>query len=762
MQFKSSQILYKWYTFLFVWCSWYVAKGQPVDYYKENVQLHLSKNHFDKEENIFFKVYLQAFDSNGPILPVSKVAYIELRSPTDSLSYKKMVLLDRSSGLGALWLPSDLAQGPYTLKAYTRYSQASGSALAISTVFVGNISQSQKGNLTQKPNIQFYAEGGQLVAGLPSQLAVYLEDLAPGSPSNAKIIDGSDNQIGSLQLTSLMPVLFRFTPKHNETYTLTLDNLEGNWSYPLPKVQATGIGVRVLDYGTEYRVFLKSTLPDTLEGLVLSLKQNGNRILELPIHETKETLIIPIAKKLLAPGLAEIELWNAKGTSVLKRNIFKKNNETKLSIEGVTPEKSAITLKVDRHQTWGRNPDLSVAIHRFKDTLPPISRGIKNPQFFGDFLTKIHLADKANREVLLLSLPQNNSNIKASTTPEFETGITLSGRVTSKNKKQRDLQVNLIYKNGNEVGFDHTIVNDQGRFAFHNLYFTNSTKLSLKVGKPFAKGKHKISSLNGYSIDLETISPKDFAFLENRNITQEIPNPKMVEALVIPEGVNRLDEVVVEDHAIDIIKSTRNKRRTLYKNPNQTIEVGNQIGNNALTLPELLQSRVPGLTIINNVFYLRNTATIYGPVPALVLLNGIPYKDNFERMFTNEIDYIDILKGSKAAIYGSRAAGGVIAIYTKKGDYNLNQQTVTPDPGYKITLPGLPNPKLYKLRDNRNQEGLVYWDPKVNTGSQGTIALELPYSPDLPYYRVDIRGVTEDGATVQFVQWVYLKNVAFN
>lgn len=50
----------------------------------------------------------------------------------------------------------------------------------------------------------------------------------------------------------------------------------------------------------------------------------------------------------------------------------------------------------------------------------------------------------------------------------------------------------------------------------------------------------------------------------------------------------------------------------------------------------------------------------------MVIVDGIP-RDNFERIDPNEIESVSVLKDATAAIYGVRAANGVILVTTRKG-----------------------------------------------------------------------------------------------
>lgn len=90
-----------------------------------------------------------------------------------------------------------------------------------------------------------------------------------------------------------------------------------------------------------------------------------------------------------------------------------------------------------------------------------------------------------------------------------------------------------------------------------------------------------------------------------------------------------------------------------------------------------LQGRTPGLVVTRNSsrpgdeninFLIRGESSINGIAP-LIVIDGIPTinSSSFNDMNPNDIESISVLKGGSASVYGSRAAGGVVLVTTKKG-----------------------------------------------------------------------------------------------
>lgn len=93
------------------------------------------------------------------------------------------------------------------------------------------------------------------------------------------------------------------------------------------------------------------------------------------------------------------------------------------------------------------------------------------------------------------------------------------------------------------------------------------------------------------------------------------------------------------------------------------------------SLDQALQGQVPGLQVTQATgapgddiaVRIRGVSTIGNSAP-LFIIDGVPTTGSINSFSTNDIESIEVLKdGAAAAIYGSRAANGVIVITTKKG-----------------------------------------------------------------------------------------------
>lgn len=98
------------------------------------------------------------------------------------------------------------------------------------------------------------------------------------------------------------------------------------------------------------------------------------------------------------------------------------------------------------------------------------------------------------------------------------------------------------------------------------------------------------------------------------------------------------------------------------------------------SLDQILQGQAAGLNIQTSsgqpgdsgTIILRGRSSINGNIEPLFIIDGVPVdRDNFRSLNSNDIASVSVLKDASAsALYGSRAASGVIIITTKTGKKN--------------------------------------------------------------------------------------------
>lgn len=122
-----------------------------------------------------------------------------------------------------------------------------------------------------------------------------------------------------------------------------------------------------------------------------------------------------------------------------------------------------------------------------------------------------------------------------------------------------------------------------------------------------------------------------------------------------------------------------------------------------------LQGQIPGLSINNTTsevgvapsIRVRGTGSISADSSPLVIIDGYPVPDGLQTLNPSDIQSIEILKdAASAAIYGSRAANGVIMVTTKSGASDKPRYSVKLYQGVKYA---------YKLHDMLSATEYYQW-----------------------------------------------------
>lgn len=105
----------------------------------------------------------------------------------------------------------------------------------------------------------------------------------------------------------------------------------------------------------------------------------------------------------------------------------------------------------------------------------------------------------------------------------------------------------------------------------------------------------------------------------------------------------------------------------------------------------MLTGKVSGVRVVQNSSEpgsFNNSFDIRGLGTPLIVIDGIP-RDNMARIDPNDIESISVLKDASAAVYGVRAANGVVLITTKKGKKGTVELNYSGNWGWQVPA-GLP------------------------------------------------------------------------
>lgn len=116
-------------------------------------------------------------------------------------------------------------------------------------------------------------------------------------------------------------------------------------------------------------------------------------------------------------------------------------------------------------------------------------------------------------------------------------------------------------------------------------------------------------------------------------------------------------------------------RKTSFTGSENTISAKTIQKQQVTSVTRVLEGLVPGIIATNGGgapgsnadVRIRGIGSVSGSSAPLYVLNGVPYDGSINAISTDDIESVTVLKdAAAAALYGSRAANGVIMITTKK------------------------------------------------------------------------------------------------
>ncbi|MBW3468680.1 SusC/RagA family TonB-linked outer membrane protein [Arthrospiribacter ruber] len=202
-------------------------------------------------------------------------------------------------------------------------------------------------------------------------------------------------------------------------------------------------------------------------------------------------------------------------------------------------------------------------------------------------------------------------------------------------------------------------------------------------GEPFpgvtvqVKGTSRgsVTDIDGnYSIQASQEEILVFSFVGFIKVERAVGNSSIID-IILEEDTQSLDEVLVVGYGTqrerDLTSAiTTVRTEDIIKTPNAQAM-------------QALQGRVAGVQIVSNgapgagpTVRVRGIGSFEGGAAPLYVVDGM-FFDNIDFLSPNDIETISVLKdASAAAIYGVRAANGVVLIETKTGSYNQKGEIV--------------------------------------------------------------------------------------
>ncbi len=203
-----------------------------------------------------------------------------------------------------------------------------------------------------------------------------------------------------------------------------------------------------------------------------------------------------------------------------------------------------------------------------------------------------------------------------------------------------------------------------------------------------------------------------FSFLGYKTVEIEVGTRSVIDVKLVSDAL-ALDEVVVVGYGTQM--------------KSHLTGAISKIGGDVLSdrpvsdITTALQGQISGLNI-NNVtsevgvspsIRVRGTGSISADSAPLVIIDGYPVPDGLSDLNPSDVKSIEVLKdAASAAIYGSRAANGVIMVTTKSGQADKAKYAVKVSQGLKWAY------RLHDLMTSNEHLGLLQWQESM--GASGS------------------------------------------
>lgn len=758
----------------------------------EKVYLHLDRPAYGTGETIWLSAYVVDAMRHRPDT-LSKVLHVDLLSPQRRVVARRTLRLVGGRAAGDIELSDSLDAGTYLLRAYTTWMRNAGPGfvferqLQVWPADPDKTPEAASGGATPatpalkamprlapstgKADVQFFAEGGTLVAGLPAVVGFKaVAATGRGIAVSGQVLDEQNKPVvAAFSAQHAGMGRLSFTPAAGQRYHARVKLPDGtSTDYPLPAVQATGYALHVADAGDSYTVEARyrGAPGAPVPGPVMLLTEVRGFIIGLvpkPITDDGKPVTWTVAKARYPNGILHFTLFDAQSTAQAERLAFVLMGPPALRVV-LTPDKAAyaphdaVHVKVTVADAAGQ----PVATH-LSVTVAEAGAAALDPNGGNVASTLLLTSDLAgyvespgyyfqnptpetNRALDDLLLTQGWrryvwKEVLSPTPPPLyygvEQGITLFGQVTGMGQTGiPSSQLTFIQsKPARNVVTATTDAN--GRFLFSGFPGRDTSFITLQARRATGGSNVIVRPDLGpptFGAPLPPLPPiastSGVAEYLRRSRQQQVQ-----ERQGRPEGDIR--SVQLSNVAVTGKKQliAPNDSRRLYPGvvANTMVDFTDipaaQSGMSAL---QILQGRVAGLTISGSPPNM--SVQIRGSGSPIFILDGTRTDIDFiNTLPANQIEAVEVFKGTEGAIFGS--SGGVIAVYSKRGNKNYKGDDKGPSvsPGLiTIRLPG-----YYQAREFYQPH---YGAPVMNAPAADPRRLTLYWDPE---FSTDIAGKGE-------------------
>ncbi|GAB2952521.1 hypothetical protein GCM10027048_17060 [Hymenobacter coalescens] len=781
----------------------------------EKVYLHFDKPYYATGETVWFRAYVVEAGQHRPDT-LSRVLYADLLAPNGRVLTQRTLRLRRAGAAAEFALGDSLAAGVYTVRAYTSWMRnaapellftrrlpvyrlaVGSSARPAEPVAAGKSRLVTAAPAAARPDVQFFPEGGNLVAGLDNTVAFKATDAAGlGLAVSGTVLNAQNQEVVAFEARHRGMGHFPLRPEPGQTYRARVKLPGGGTAeFPLPAAQATGYTLAVRTIADNLMLVVQRrdqpTGPAAAPVTVVAHVRGQVAFVGQAQVANGAAFSARIPRNRFPAGVAHFTLFDGAGVPQAERLVFVPPTGTpRLTL---TPDKASygpkerVQVSVEVRDAAGQPvaADLSVAATQTPEVpgtaafgeniltnllLTSDLRGfVEDPAwYFRDgqpeallAVDYLMLTQGWRRFVWRELLEQQPA---AARLYPLEQGLSIGGQVLrpAGRKPADQVQVTLFTKRPKQEILQGT-TNADGRFLFTGFQWADTAQVLIQA----RQGKNSNLLIRLLPPWPEAVARPPFALPGGPDAAA--PLQAYAERSRRQQQTERqfrldttqnilLGNVTVQGRRVP--EEARDGRFRLYSSANAAVvRAADVVGGASFSSPlQLLQGRVPGVQIsgtgMDMEAQIRGGTSISGSNAPLYLLDGVPVDAAaINSIPVADVESIEVLKGAGAAIYGSQGANGAIAVYTKRGNpsYDYSKE---PAPGSVA----LRRPGYYRARefyapryDNAKQPArpdprrtTLYWNPTVRTDANGRAQLTFFTSEEAGPFRLLAEGLTATG-----------------
>lgn len=640
-------------------------------------------------------------------------------------------------------------------------------------------------------DVKFMPEGGTLINGIPQNIAFkILDEFEKPVDATLAIYNRNDEKVAETTAYNFGMGNFLFTPEKGKSYYAKVTK-PGNISkrFHLPAAKEEGLVLNIKKENSRLVFTVTSTqernctLKGNFRGKELYsqpfLFKKGLTLFEFPEKDfpfgiSRFTVLennIPLAERIVFTNKDQQMTIKVKPV----KQHYQPREKVELEIETIDgnnrPVSANLGLSVVDDRLWTYADDKQNHIVSWLLMDSELSGKIEKPQFYFD--RKEEKADKSLDLVMLTNgyryfqpLPEIITTNKYKYLPEKKN--TIYGVVEDENKNAVKSEVFIVDEFNQKILRQTTTEN--GRFYFSDLNGSNRYKIIAKSFLPKHQVKIRILSYNLdinplvkqnlTNIDVEEIIREAEMKEKQRKEDKEINNSlkqlnKTSRAKSDTVRSSRIEEVIVLGYSLS--KQQKSAAAATVVVP---LEIQNP------NINSLLSGKVAGITVtpagqsgVNTQIRIRGEASVTNKNP-LFIVDGVPVENFNTTINPNDISSITVLKDANAtAVYGSRAANGVVLINSFKNGSSEIKWDITPKSyfavetipnGNLITYPGTrefayPEYKTTNTSYRFDYREALYWNPVIETDKNGKAKIEFYNSDANSTFRIMTEGISATG-----------------